>query len=144
MANFRRTKTAPTPYPRLIFHLTRCFQALAALVVSSVMFFFIWNLVHEHFEPPKTFWTLLAASLVTIFSLLATTITYAFFGLSPVWNLCANGLLFALWTPAFAFLWFWTKKTLSHVCSQTTWEDETGIMVCRLYKALFAFAMLGV
>jgi len=110
----------------------------------SVMFFFIWNLVHEAFSPPKTFWTLLAASLLTFLSLIATVILYAFFGLSPLWNLVINGVLLGLWTPAFAFLWFWTKKTMSHVCSLKTWEDSTGIMICRVYKTLFAFTAFGV
>jgi hypothetical protein len=163
MAGIVKTKTAPTPYPRIIFHIIRFSQAIAALVVSSIMFYFIWNLVHEEFEAPKTFWTvscpyrsvtaclpkltdsqLLAASLLTFLTLIGTMIVYAFFGLSPLWNLCINALLLILWAPAFAFLWFWTKKTQSHVCSQKTWEDETGIMICRIYKALFAFSMFGV
>jgi hypothetical protein len=32
---------------------------------------------------------------------------------------------------------------LSQVCSAKTWRDETGIMICRIYKALFAFCALG-
>lgn len=32
---------------------------------------------------------------------------------------------------------------MSHVCNKSNWEDETGIMVCRIYKALFAFTLLG-
>jgi len=139
MAGIVKTKTAPTPYPRIIFHLIRFSQAVAALVVSSIMFYFIWNLVHEEFEAPKTFWTLLAASLLTFLTLIGTMIVYAFFGLSPLWNLCINAVLLILWAPAFAFLWFWTKKTQSHVCSQQTWEDETGIMICHLQGFVCVF-----
>jgi hypothetical protein len=29
------------------------------------------------------------------------------------------------------------------VCDVETWESEIGISVCRLYKALFSFALLG-
>jgi len=144
MASFAKTKVAPTPYPRIFFHGIRCAQALASVVVMSIMFYFIWNLIHEGFSAPKTFWTLLAASLLTFLGLIATTILYAFFGLSPLWNLIMNGVLIGLWAPAFAFLWFWTKKTLAHVCSQGTWGDTTGIMICRVYKALFAFTAFGV
>jgi len=144
MGGFARTKTAPTPYPRILFHLIRCSQAVAALVVSGIMFYFIWNLIHEDFEAPKTFWTLLAASLLTLLCLIGTLTIYVLFRLSPLWNLCINAVLLMLWAPAFAFLWFWSKPTLSHVCNKKTWEDSTGIMVCRIYKSLFAFAMFGV
>jgi hypothetical protein len=86
---------------------------------------------------------MLAAALTTMLSLAGTLLIYLLFGLSPFVNLCINGLLLALWAPSFAFLWYWTRKTLSDVCSAKTWHDETGIMVCRIYKALFAFCALG-
>jgi hypothetical protein len=157
----RRTKTAPSPYPFLPFHGLRIAQATASMVVAAVMFYFIWNLVHEHYQPPKTFWTvsiygdivgelplltksqLLAAALLTFFTLSGTLLMYACFGLSPLVNLSVNGLLLALWAPGFAFLWYWSRGTLSHYCDRTNWTGPTGIMVCRLYKALFAFALLG-
>jgi len=142
--NFAKTRTAPTPYPRVLFHGIRIAQALASMVVMSIMYYFIWNLMHENFYAPKTFWVLLAASILTFLSLIATVILYAFFRLSPLWNLLINGVLLGLWAPGFAFLWFYSRKTLGDVCSKATWEDLTGIMVCRLYKALFAFATLGV
>jgi hypothetical protein len=53
---FIRTRTAPSPYPRLIFHGLRIGQALASLVVGGIMFYFIHNLRHESYDPPKTFW----------------------------------------------------------------------------------------
>jgi len=143
MFGLRRTRTAPSPYPRLAFHGIRCAQLLASLVVMAVMWYFLWNLIHEDFETPRTFWTLLAASLATMITLAGTLLIYLLFGLSPFVSLCVNGLLLALWAPSFAFLWYWTRKTLSDVCSAKTWQDETGIMICRIYKALFAFSALG-
>jgi hypothetical protein len=86
---------------------------------------------------------LLAAALATMITLIGTLLIYLLFGLSPFVNLCVNGLLLALWAPSFGFLWYWTRKTLSHVCSPKTWQDDTGIMICRIYKALFAFSALG-
>jgi hypothetical protein len=86
---------------------------------------------------------MLAAALATTVTLAGTLLIYLLFGLSPFVNLCINGLLLALWAPSFAFLWYWTRKTLSQVCSPNTWRDDTGIMVCRIYKALFAFCALG-
>jgi hypothetical protein len=57
MNSSKRTRTAPSPYPRILFHGLRCGQALAALVVAGIMGYFIWNLIHEDFVAPKTFWT---------------------------------------------------------------------------------------
>jgi len=107
------------------------------------MFYFIWNLVHEDFEAPKTFWTLLAASLLTIIGLTGTTIVYTCLGLAPLVNLIVNTVLFIMWSPGFGFLWYYSTGTLSHVCNKANWTGPTGIMVCRVYKALFAFSMLG-
>jgi hypothetical protein len=143
MLGLRRTRTAPSPYPALAFHGIRLAQLLASLVVSAGMWYFLWNLIHEDFETPRTFWTLLAAAVFTKIALAGTLLIYLLFGLSPFVNLCLNGLLLALWASGFAFLWYWTRKTLSDVCSAKTWGDDTGVMVCRMYKALFAFAALG-
>ena len=33
--------------------------------------------------------------------------------------------------------------TLGHVCDAANWGSEAGIMICRIYKALFTFTMLG-
>ena len=64
-------------------------------------------------------------------------------GLNPRLNVCLNGCLLVLWSVSFALLSWWSSGTLSHVCNKSNWEDETGIMVCRIYKALFAFTLLG-
>jgi hypothetical protein len=158
MFGLRRTRTAPSPYPKLAFHGIRCAQLLASLVVMAVMWFFLWNLINEHFDTPKTFWTvgtprlsvsdpdmiqLLAAATATMLTLAGTLLIYLLFGLAPFVSLCINGLLLALWAPSFGFLWYWTRKTLSQVCSPKTWRDDTGVMVCRIYKVLFAFCALG-
>jgi hypothetical protein len=33
--------------------------------------------------------------------------------------------------------------TLANLCDVEHWNEEVGIMVCRIYKALFAFSLLG-
>jgi hypothetical protein len=33
--------------------------------------------------------------------------------------------------------------TLGHVCNTANWGSEAGIMVCRIYKALFTFTLLS-
>jgi len=116
---------------------------MGSIVVSGTMFYFIWNLMHEDFVVPRTLWTLQAASILTFLFLIGSTILYAFFGLSPLVNLIGNTACFLLWGPGFGYLWFYTSPTLAHVCNRKNWTGPTGIMVCRIYKSLFAFALLG-
>lgn len=48
-----------------------------------------------------------------------------------------------LWGAAFGMLSWWASKTLTHRCRVEDWNDETGVMVCRIYKALYAFGCCG-
>lgn len=48
-----------------------------------------------------------------------------------------------LWGAAFGMLSWWASKTLTHRCKVEDWNDETGVMVCRIYKALYAFGCCG-
>jgi hypothetical protein len=70
---------------------------------------------------------------------------HCFTGLNPRFNLWLNGVLFVLWTAGFGMLSWWASKTVFHVCDvqNVIGSDETGRMVCRIYKALYAFATLG-
>ncbi|KAL9087536.1 MAG: hypothetical protein Q9165_006647 [Trypethelium subeluteriae] len=55
-----------------------------------------------------------------------------------------NAALAVIWVVGFSLLaWWTTQSTLRHVCNVTNWTDDTGIMVCRLYKSLFSFALFG-
>lgn len=50
-----RAKTAPSHYPRVVFHTVRFFQLLSSLVVGGIMCFFIWHLTHDDWATPWTF-----------------------------------------------------------------------------------------
>jgi cytochrome bd-type quinol oxidase subunit 1 len=51
----QKVRKAPTQYPFLAFHAVRVAQLAAALIVLSIMAYFIYNLVHDHWRIPKTF-----------------------------------------------------------------------------------------
>jgi len=138
-----RDRVKPTHYPFVPFHLLRSAQLVSALIVASIMLYFLWHLTHDHYRLPWTFILLLAVSLLTILSLSTTIVLHCCCGLNPRLNVCLNGCLLVLWSVGFALLSWWSSGTLSHVCNKSNWEDETGIMVCRIYKALFAFTLLG-
>lgn len=48
-----------------------------------------------------------------------------------------------LWALSFSLLAWWSSATLASACSPSSWENELGQSVCRTYKALFSFALLG-
>lgn len=48
-----------------------------------------------------------------------------------------------MWTTGLGLLGWNVVGTLSHSCSSANWGSSAGMMICRTYKALFAFALLG-
>lgn len=86
---------------------------------------------------------LLVASLLTIVALVATMLLHVYHGLNPSVNIVVNASLAVVWTVSFAMLARWCSGTLSHVCDTSGWGSDTGVSICRQYKALFSFALLG-
>ncbi|KAH7397300.1 hypothetical protein BKA66DRAFT_238779 [Pyrenochaeta sp. MPI-SDFR-AT-0127] len=122
---FRRDRVKPTHYPRLPFHGIRGAQLLSSIVVASIMFYFLKELAHDHYKLPWTFILLFAVSLLTILALTTTIVLHCFYGLNPVLNTALNSSLALLWSVGFSLLSWWSSA------------------VCRLYKTLFSFALLG-
>lgn len=140
---FRRDRVKPTHYPFIPFHAIRSAQLLSSIIVASVMFYFMSELARDHFRLPWTFILLMVVALLTLVSLTATILLHCFYGLNPMLNTILNGSLAVLWAVSFGLLSWWSSGTLSHVCNKDNWVDELGISVCRLYKALFSFSLLG-
>lgn len=86
---------------------------------------------------------LMTVSILTMLSLLATILLHIYHGLNPILNVFVNTALALLWLLAFSLLAWWCSGTLAHVCNTNNWESDTGVSVCRMYKALFSFALLG-
>jgi hypothetical protein len=83
---------------------------------------------------------------VTLLSILTLTITLALnccHVLSPLLNLIINIILLLLWVVGLSLLGWNMSGTLGHVCNASNWGSDAGIMVCRLYKALFTFTLFG-
>ncbi|KAF2728411.1 hypothetical protein EJ04DRAFT_504099 [Polyplosphaeria fusca] len=140
---FRKDRVKPTHYPFLPFHILRSAQLVSSIIVAGIMFYFLRELSQAHYRLPWTFLLLLTVSLLTIVFLTATIVLHCCYGLNPILNLGLNSLLFILWAVGFALLAWWTSSTLSHVCNRANWDTNMGISICRVYKALFSFALLG-
>jgi hypothetical protein len=85
----------------------------------------------------------MTVSLLTIVALTSTIILHIYHGLNPALNITVNGSLGVLWIVSFGLLARWSSGTLSGVCDTSNWDSDTGVSICRQYKALFSFALLG-
>ena len=86
---------------------------------------------------------LTAASLFSVASLFFTIILHCFTGLNPRLNIALNAVLTLLWALSWSLLTWYMSPTLANVCDIAHWNEEVGIMVCRIYKALFTFTLTG-
>ena len=63
--------------------------------------------------------------------------------LSPKVNMFCNIASLTLWALGLALLMWNLSGTLTHKCNVSNWSNFAGVMVCRLYKALAAFTVVG-
>lgn len=154
-----RTRQKPSAYPPIPFHAIRALQLVSSVIVSSTLFYFTSSLSTSHHSLPWTFILvhspprpflphantsqLLSTALFTLLSLMCTFVLHRFHGLNPTLALSTSAPLAILWAVSFALLTWWSSGTLSRVCTLDNWDNETGIAVCRMYKALFTFSLLG-
>lgn len=54
-----------------------------------------------------------------------------------------NSLLCLLWGLSWALLAWYMSGTLANKCDISHWNEDVGVMVCKIYKALFAFTLVA-
>jgi hypothetical protein len=84
--------------------------------------------------------------LACFLSLLNFVFTYTLYccgHLSPTLSLVFNFILFGLWTTCLGLLASNMQGTLTTTCDIAHWGNDTGVAVCRDYKAFFAFLVLA-
>ena len=85
----------------------------------------------------------MASSLFSVAALCVTIMLHCCIGLRPDLNIAINGFLSLLWVVSWSLLTWYMSPTLQNMCDVQHWHEDTGIMVCRIYKALFTFAFFG-
>jgi hypothetical protein len=85
----------------------------------------------------------MASSFFSIAALAVTIVLHCCVGLRPDFNLAVNGFLALVWAVSWSLLTWYMSPTLKNYCDVEHWQEDAGIMVCRIYKALFTFAFLG-
>ncbi|KAE8351639.1 hypothetical protein BDV28DRAFT_136660 [Aspergillus coremiiformis] len=139
----RFTPVKPSEYPLIPFHAIRALGTISTLVVGIILAVFISNLHQGGFKLPWPFLILLISVVLSLLNYVLTTVTHCFYGLSPRLSLISNAICFLLWLISLGLLCWSMSQTITTTCNATYWATSTGITVCRFYKTLFAFTVLG-
>jgi hypothetical protein len=86
---------------------------------------------------------MLAASLLSFIHLVISAVLFCCARLSPLLNMIVGGTVLVIWTIGCALLIWNMYGALGHSCSKTNWANDDGMMICRIYKALFSFVVIG-
>ncbi|OQV00556.1 hypothetical protein CLAIMM_06036 [Cladophialophora immunda] len=138
-----KMKSRPQVYPPLAFHIIRTIAFISASIVSGILIYFCMQLRHDGFKLPWTFIIVLASTLLSLLSLFLTSFLYTCFFLSPLFNLILNVTIFIIWVVGYCLLTWNMYGTLGHSCSRANWASDDGMMICRIYKALYSFEVFG-
>ncbi|KKK15840.1 hypothetical protein ARAM_004546 [Aspergillus rambellii] len=139
----RSKSVKPSDYPAFAFHTIRVFALLSAIIVAIILSVFIYNLHSANQKLPWAFLVLIITAFLAILNYTLTTITHCCYGLSPRLSLTTNSIVLLLWLASLVLLAWSMSHTILTACTTTYWATSTGISVCRVYKALFAFTILG-
>ncbi|KAF9888695.1 hypothetical protein FE257_008453 [Aspergillus nanangensis] len=139
----RSKSVKPSAYPPLPFHLIRFAGFLSSLIVAIILAVFIYNLHKENHKLPFAFLVLIVTSILSLLNYVLTSITHCCHGLSPRLSMTCNTILIILWIISLGLLCWCMSNTILTTCNATYWATSTGITVCRIYKTLFSFTVLG-
>jgi len=131
------------PSSSFLFHIGRFLCLISSLVIAAIMAFFTYHLYHEGYSLPWTFIVMWASALLTVVNLVLSLALHCCRYRSSFFSLAVNSLLLLLWALSFALLSWNMSKTLSHACITLDWATDAGTMICRIYKALYAFVVIG-
>ncbi|KAE8151215.1 hypothetical protein BDV25DRAFT_128982 [Aspergillus avenaceus] len=139
----RAKSVKPSAYPPIPFHAIRAVGAISTLVVGIILAVFIYHLSQGSQKLPWAFLVLLITAVLSLLNYILTTVTHCFYGLSPRLSLVSNSICLLLWLISLGLLSYSMSKTITTTCNATYWATSTGILVCRIYKALFGFTVLA-
>ncbi|OBT74184.1 hypothetical protein VF21_06265 [Pseudogymnoascus sp. 05NY08] len=136
----RNVYREPTHHGRLPLYILQGVQLLASVVVLGIMLYFVNQLRGSRMTIPWSFHLLVSATSTATIILLAV---YAGAARPPARTLILNGVLLGLWALSLGLLVHVAKSTITSQCGAATWNNSTGMMVCRLYQTLFAFIIIA-
>ncbi|CDM35199.1 hypothetical protein DTO013E5_6644 [Penicillium roqueforti] len=139
----RSPSVKPSAYPPLPFHLIRFLISLSSIVTGVILAVFTYHLHADGYKLPYSFLVLFVASGLSLLNIFLTSIIHCSCGLSTKLSISLNILLTILWALSLGLLSWSLASTITTSCTTTYWGNSTGIAVCRSYKALFTFTVIG-
>ncbi|CRL23214.1 unnamed protein product [Penicillium camemberti] len=140
----RSPSVKPSAYPPVPFHLIRFLISLSSLVVGVILAVFTYHLHADGYKLPYSFLVLFVSSGLSLLNIILTSVIHCSCGLSTKLSISLNILLTILWALSLGLLSWSLSSTITTSCTTTYWGNSTGIAVCRSYKALFTFTVIGV
>ncbi|KFY84891.1 hypothetical protein V498_07776, partial [Pseudogymnoascus sp. VKM F-4517 (FW-2822)] len=138
----RNAYREPTHHGRLPLYILQAVQLLSSVVVLGIMLYFVNQLRGSRMDIPWSFIIHLLVSAVSTATIILLAV-YAGAARPPARTLILNGVLLGLWALSLSLLIHVAKATITSQCSAATWNNSTGMMVCRLYQTLFAFIIIA-
>lgn len=131
----------PTVWPTLPFILITLFQGICCSIVLTVMVFFSYHLKKDNYHIPWQFISLAILSGISLLSVFTVGILFCCRSLNALFAMILESVLSLLWAFGTGILGKGMGGNTIRSCK--TWRSSQGIIVCHLYKTLFAFCILG-
>lgn len=125
------------------FHGTRALSFVSSVIITGIMAYFTYHLQQAGFQLPWVFILMMTTSLLTLLNFGLTVFLYCSHRRFILLSLISNSFLLILWAVSFGLLSWNMSKTLQHACPNIDWDNDVALIICRVYKALYSFIVIG-
>ncbi|KAH7357352.1 hypothetical protein BKA66DRAFT_574513 [Pyrenochaeta sp. MPI-SDFR-AT-0127] len=126
-----------------ILVVARLLLLVSAITISAIVFSFTHRLRNQAFRVPWAFFFLQGTAILTMVALPVSGLLICLKKVRPLYNTLLNIFIGLLWVVAFILVTIRTHSAIGRSCSKSTWTNAEGVLICRLYKTLFACAIIG-
>lgn len=134
-------KKQPTVWPTAPFILIKFAQALCSLLVMGIMGFFAYHLHKDKYAIPWQFASLFALSSVSLIVVFGMGIAFCCRGLNALAAMIVEAIISLFWAFGAGAIGKGMGGNITRSCGD--WQATEGIVVCHLFKVIFAFCILG-
>ncbi|KAL6247321.1 hypothetical protein RBB50_005667 [Rhinocladiella similis] len=142
VADKDRQRASLYPYP--VTPILGAANVVSGAIVLGILAYFVHYLRMDNMSAPTELIFVLVVACIALLDQIVAIFRHRVFQVSARLNLFVHLVILSLWCAAFGVLsWRLNKMVLSHTCSIKVWETSMGVMVCRLYKAMYSFSAIS-
>ncbi|KAK5451634.1 hypothetical protein LTS15_007894 [Exophiala xenobiotica] len=117
---------------------------VSGAIVAGILAYFVHYLRMDDMSAPTELVFVLVVACISLLDQIAAIFRHKVFLVSARFNLFVHLVVLSLWCAAFGVLsWRLGGMVLSHSCTLKIWQTSMGVMVCRLYKAMYSFSAIS-